>query len=217
MTTVTKFFGFGAFVGAVRGLRLVDWWPEDPAKLGWDGSKLISTDLSRSPLGVVDRRISIAQVDVDDHLTNQGLTRIGPRYPQGEMVGAIWLSETFYNGIPAAKRPPRDQNGDGNVYELTSLLYWDGDRPGRRFFGFRGKITGVDGTSIKLDVWHGGRGRVTGEVGKPVQIDSADVDPTHSTITKPGDDGAIYIEDKKARELQLMSPKKPESSGFDFY
>jgi hypothetical protein len=218
MTTVTKFFGFGAFVGAIRGLRQVEWWPKDPATLtpAWDQNALIATDLAKTPLGVVQGLITIAQLEVDDHLMNGGLTRIGPRYPQGEMIGPIWLAETFYNSIPQGKRPPRHQTTEGSDYELTSLLHWNGNVPVRRFFGFRGKLNAINGTKFKLDVWHGGRGKIPGEVGKPVEVDTANIDTTTS-ISNVGDDGAIYIEDSTARSLQLMSPKRPEASGGDFY
>ena len=221
MTTSTLFYGFGAYVGRLNGLRQVEWWPDAPATLKWDPAKLIATDLAKTPLAVANGEIAIDDIEVDDHIVNTGLTRIGPRYPQGEMVGAIWLAKGFYDALPANVRPPRQSTQDGADYELTSVLYWNGTTPGRRFFGFRGRIASNPGGGItRVEVWHGGRGRVANEKPRgPFDLDFAkDVDPTHTAIGPGGaQDGAIFIEDQKARELQLRSPKIPESSGFDFF
>lgn len=220
MTTSTLFYGFGAYVGRINGLRQVEWWPDAPATLGWDPQKLITTDLGRTPLAVANGEIGIDAVDVDDHLIHGGLTRIGPRYPQGEMVGAIWLSKRFYDTLPPNKQPPLQSSQDAHLYELTSVLYWNGTTPGRRFFGFRGRIVSNAGGITRVQVWHGGRGKVPNEPPKGAfDLDFAkDVDQGLTAIGSGGtQDGAIYIEDKKARELQLRSPKIPESSGFDFF
>ena len=226
-TTVTKFFGFGAYVGVIKGLREVGWWPKEPStvKPPWDAGQLITTDLAKSPLGLVSKYVkSIDDIDVDDHLTNGGLTVIGPRYPQGETVGCIWLSERFYNDLlKAGVTLPRHQTTDGEDYELTSLLYWDKDKdgndvPGRRFYGFRGKLNTVNGNDYDVDLYHGGRGKVPGEQPKKnKKLHKRDIDLANTTIVNPGDDGAIYIADSQARTLQMMSPKRPEASGGDFY
>ncbi|HLL21709.1 MAG TPA: hypothetical protein VK427_06245 [Kofleriaceae bacterium] len=191
------------------------WWPAQPDSLKWDETLQIETDLAKSPTGFVTGVIrSIDEIEVDDHVTALGRTQIGPRYPQGEMVGSIWLSETYYNKIGGAKVLPRHQSPDAADYELTSILYWNNDKPDSRFFGFRGLVQSVRGTATELKVWHAGRGQIKHEQPLDVVVDAADLDPTMTLARNPGDDGAVFIRDARARELQLMGPKRPEAAGF---
>lgn len=214
--TSTLFYGFGAYVGLIKGLRLVEWWPADPASLGWDAAKRIVTDLGKTPLAVANGGITINQLEADDHVTDLGLTQLGPRYPQGAMVGAIWLAKPFYDSL-GNNKPPRHQSSDAHDHELTSILYWNGTTPGKRYYGFHGKILGPGtGNKTKVDVFHGGRGKIPGEQPKSLELDfGAEVDAGNS-INTPGQAGPIYIEANKARAVQMTSPKRPEAAGFDF-
>jgi len=45
----TVFFGFGAFVGAIRGTTQIEWWADDPALSGFAATALIPVDLARNP------------------------------------------------------------------------------------------------------------------------------------------------------------------------
>lgn len=221
MMTTTVFYGFGAYVASLVQQRVVKWWPQDPSKLSpaWDHGQAILTDLDKTPNAVKNGTIQIAQIECDDHTSDAGLTQIGPRFPQGLMIGMIWLAKPFYDNLQNNK-PPRHQSSDGADYELTSILYWNGNTPGKRYYGFRGQIVGQgQGNKHKVKLWKGGRGKIQNEPPQGTfDIDFAnDTDTANNEISPGGtQDGAIYVEEGAARQLQLMSPKRPESAGYGY-
>lgn len=215
------FYGFGAFVGAIRGPTQCDWWPDDPARLNFAPSALVPTDLAKNPMAARSGAISVADIQCDDHRTDGGLTAVGPRFPQGSTVGAIWLSESYWSSL-GAKQPPRAVTKDAHDYELTSILYLDGPMKGRRFYGVHAKVVGTQGPLTRVELWHAGRAKVPGE--RPAGafwMDLAQVahpiEPGATQIGAGQVEGALFLEDTTSRQVTLMSPKLPPGSGSELF
>ena len=219
--TRTVFYGFGAYVGTITGQTTCSFWPDDPQSLGWAAKAQIPVDLSKNPTAVRQNQISVADIQVDDHRLDGGLTGIGPRWPGGQPIGACWLSETYWSSLGASKpsRQPPSAPDDAHDYELTSILYWDGDLAGRRFFGFHAKILSTQGPLARVQIWHGGTARGPGHPPAGVWwLDLAQVahpiDPIATQI-EPGKvtEGALFLDAPTGRQLQLMGPKRPPAAG----
>src|SRR6478609_2850902 len=94
--TRSVFYGFPAFVGSITGPTTCSFWTDDPAQIGWN-SPQVTVDLSKNPEAVRRGAITEAQVQADDHalLGTGGMTRIGPMFPGGAMIGAVYLEQAF--------------------------------------------------------------------------------------------------------------------------
>jgi len=219
----TLFFGFGAWVGSLKGVSTCGFWAEDPVVAKWQPAALIDVDLAMTPQAHRAGTIPIANIQVDDHTTNAtpGRTQIGPLWPSGTTIGAVWLSETYYNSL--ATKPPRVPAGTlCQPYELTSALEWatTGELSERRFYGTHAEIVSVNGALALVRVWHPG---TSGEPkSNPVTawIDLAQsASPTSDGLSKIGTGspvgsvGALFIDNITAGQLQLRGPKLPRSLG----
>jgi hypothetical protein len=206
------FYGFPAYIGALRGPTHCGWWPDDPNSLNWKEDRLIPTDLSKTPSAAQNGEITIAEIQCDDHRTDGGLTQIGPRFPQGTMVGAVWIRDTYWNSL-GRKQPRHPATNDSHPYELTSIVYVDGPFKGRRFYGVHAKITDTHGPLAKVQIWQPGRSRIDGE--RPFGefwIDLAqDTHPVDSGASHVDShlEGPLFINGDLARSLGLYSPKLP--------
>lgn len=214
------FFGFGAYVGALRGQTQCEWWPDDPAIVHWSPSTLVPTNLAKTPAAARAGSIGVADIQCDDHRTNGGLTTIGPRFPQGAMVGAIWLAESYWSSLP--NKPPRFPAVDGHDYEYTSLLYWDGPLKGRRFYGVHARILGANGPLTRVAVFHSGRSKVPGEQpAGPFWLDLAQVahpvEPGATEICGGQQEGALFLDESTSRQVAIMSPKLPRTEGYELF
>jgi hypothetical protein len=215
-TTGTRitFYGFGAFVGNIKGATQVEWFPDDPATLNWAAGALIATDLSKN-ITAARNGMPIADIQVDDHRTDGGLTTVGPRFPQGTMVGGIWLRDTIWNNLPNQPKHPCTANAE--AYELTTHVYLDGQNI-RRFHGFHGKIVGTQGPLTHVLIWSRGRGRVPGEkpLG-PFWLDLAQVahpvGPGGTEIGPNKQEGAVYLDGPTVIALGGGMPKLPPGYG----
>jgi hypothetical protein len=208
------FYGFAAYVGALRGQTTVDWWADDPNNLGWSPQSLVPVDLSKNPTAARANRIPITDIQCDDHRIDGGLTSIGPRFPQGAAIGAIWLTDTYYQSL--ATKPPWPWSPDAYEYEMTSLLYLPNDR----FYGVHARIIGTSGALSNVEIWRPGRGRVPGEppmgtywldlskVAHPVAPGATQIGPALA-------EGALFLDAATAKLLSLAVPKIPPGSGFD--
>ena len=217
--TKIVFYGFGAYIGAIRGTTQCDWWADDPASLNWSPNLLVPTNLAKNPAAARAGTIRVADIECDDHRIDGGLTTIGPRFPQGKMVGALWLAETYWNSLP--NKPARPTSTDGHDYEHTSILYLDGPMAGRRFYGLHAKVVGTQGPLSRVLVWHGGRSKIDQPIG-PFWLDLAQVaHPVEPGATQVGvsgpQEGALFLDDATARQLTIMAPKIPKSEGFDLF
>src|SRR5258708_11143568 len=102
MSKVT-FYGFAAWVGAIHGPTICEWWERDPSQLAWDRSLHHKVDLARTSSAALAGHIAVSEVEVDDHTGNGGRTTIGPLWPGGNTIGACWVSEGYLarNGLMA--------------------------------------------------------------------------------------------------------------------
>ncbi len=220
--TRTVFYGFGAYVGSFSSATACAWWPADPGTLGFAPAQQVPVDLALCPQGVRNGTITQAAIQVDDSPVNGGLTKIGPLFPGGIMIGACWLEQNYWKNLPARgiAQPPRltpqDQCRD---YELTSVLDWDADR---RFAGFYAEISGAQGSLRLVSVWNAGTSLVPGQLPAGTWwLDlSAVADPVangFTTVANTGDKGALFLDVQTIRLLVLAGPKKPPITGHDHY
>lgn len=209
----TTFFGFGAFVGSIRGLTECAWWDDDPvAVYGFSQPALVPVDLAKNPSAARAETIGWDEIQVDDHQQDGGRTTIGPMFPTGGVIGACWLDEQYWESLP--NKPPRQPASapdDAYDYELTTYQYYDDEQGNRRFYGYHARVTSVNGPLSEVEIWNPG----TGKVGQPVgtwwldlRNDALPVG-VGTTIGPVGSTGALFLQSVTASTIALREPKKP--------
>lgn len=124
----STFVGTGAFVGMIETESRCSFWADEPTDHGFDKQRLISIDLSRTPSAAAAREIEWSDVEVDDCIrsaagTPSGTT-IGPRWPELQLVGAVYLEHDTWKRMPQASRPACPPVGaDGHDYQYMSAVY----------------------------------------------------------------------------------------------
>jgi hypothetical protein len=216
--TRTVFYGFGGFVGGLRGPTECDWWADDPASLGWAKNALIPVDLAKTPSAALAGTIQTADIQVDNHRSEGGLTTIGPRWPGGSAIGEVWLSDTYYNSL--GNKPLRQCASAANAfyeYELTAMLYWSGALAGRRYYGFHAKILRANGPLALVEVWNGGTARGRQRPAGAWWLDLATVHPVEPGGTEISiggqQEGALFLDSDTTKTMTLSSVKKPPGFG----
>lgn len=221
--TQSVFYGFGAFVGQMTGSTQCKFWSDDPTTFNWDITKAIPVDLAKSPQAHRVGTIKLDEIQVDDHTSlpvTPGLTQIGPMWPDGTTVGAVWLESRYYDNLDPAIKPPRVTGGDCRDYELTSFIEWAGPLSLRRFYGVHAKITNQLGLLSLVQIWQPGRSLVPNE--SPLAtawLDLAAITTKLtgvSSIANVNDEGPLFIDRPTATMLALAGPKLPRGIGFDF-
>lgn len=213
------FVGTGAHVGRVDSEYSCGFWADNPLDptVRFDPGLLVPVDLRRSPSYVA----APGDVVVDDFVTDGGLTGVGPGFPTGGFLGAIWLEEGYWAKLPPAIKPRIPPSGSSAYdYEYKTVLYWPSSadpRAGRRYVGTYAKIVGAaKGTdTYEVDVWSPG----TSATGKPaarliVDLSSIDYcDPEAmgglTTLGAKTPAGALYLERSVATRQKLLEPKLP--------
>lgn len=213
MTRVV-FYGFGAFVGTINAQRQCSWWPDDPNNLNWATGLLVPVDLSKTPSAALSGAIPVSAIEVDDDITSNGLSEVGPLFPLGRAVGACWIRDTYWNAL-GANKPPRQPGTQFFDYELTSVQYFDGELGDRRFFGFHAKILAAQGGLSQVKIWQPGWAKPPAQdVMTVAWLDLAQVcDPNFTTIKNPGDEGALFLDRATAQSFVARRPKIPPSAG----
>jgi hypothetical protein len=208
----TIFHLYGAYVGQLVGISKVGWWAEDPVATGFPQSRLIPLDLSKTPSAARQGAIPIGDIQCDDYRSEGGLNGIGPRFPGGQMIGSMWLADTY----AATVGSPAFATADVYDYELMMTMYWQGELGDRTFNGFHAQIVGQpQGTLSLVEIWNGG----TAQTGAPPAgawwLDLKAVsDPNYTTIAPGGPQvGALFLDRKTSSSLQLMSIKRPIGFG----
>ena len=154
------FYGFPAFVGSITGPTTCSFWMDDPAQIGWT-SPQVTVDLSKNPEAVRRGVIGEQDLQADDHASRGtgGMTRIGPMFPGGAMIGAVYLDEKFMTTNQLAPPGPRP-------YEWCVLQYWASEAApltSRRFYGFHAEILTLTGTVAMVSVWARGTSSTPGQ------------------------------------------------------
>ena len=214
----TTFYGFGAYVGSLRGLTECAWWDDDPVAVHkFAPAALVAVDLSKNPSAAKAGKIGWADVEVDDHRQDGGLTTIGPMFPTGVVIGAVWLTEQFYAKL--GNRPPRQPASapdDAYDYEVTSYQYYDGEEGDRRFYGYHANITATNGPLSNVEIWDAGTGKIKGRAPAGtwwLDLSKVALPAGAGTTSKLNSPGALFLEAAAAKSLQLRGPKKPPDLG----
>jgi hypothetical protein len=142
------FRGTGAFIGRIESETRIAFWPDEPFDHGFDPSRLITIDLARTPTAAALGEISYDAVEVDDCFSGPNGdvrgTTIGPRWPEIQVSGAVYLEQRFCERLPEAIRPPLPPRFmGGRAYEYTTVLYWPGrddPRAGKRYAGHHAEL-----------------------------------------------------------------------------
>jgi hypothetical protein len=160
----TVFLSTSAYLGRVESETRIAFWAVDPSEHGFDPSRLITVDLSRTPNGAAAGDISWDAVEVDDCFTGPGGelvgTTLGPRWPELQLGGAVLLEREFANRLPREMRPacpPTRMNG--RAHEYTSVVYWphvDDPRAGNRYTGHHAEIVEERGSLARVVVFSPG-------------------------------------------------------------
>ncbi|HET7506286.1 MAG TPA: hypothetical protein VFK02_34945 [Kofleriaceae bacterium] len=212
MSKVT-FYGLPAWVGAIHGPTVCEWWSADPEQLGWDRSALHKVDLARTPSAAQAGHIDVSQIEVDDHTRSGGRTTIGPLWPGGTTIGALWVSDTYLarTGSPIPHGISQGANPHG--CEHIAVHYFDGEQNNRRFHGVHAKVIQVHGPLSLVELWnpgsHNGSARPAGSWWLDLGQDS---DP-NAPPPSPGKPGPLYLDAQKLGHIPLRAPKIPQLQG----
>jgi hypothetical protein len=201
------FHGTGGFLGRIESETRIAFWPDEPSDHGFDPALLITVDLSRTPTAALLGEISHDAVEVDDCFSGPGGdvrgTTIGPRWPEIQVAGAVYLEEQFRKRLPAALRPslpPRFMGG--RAYEYTTVLYWPGSgdpRAGKRYAGHHAALLEERAGLARVAVYPQGASDRPGAEPKTMWIDLSsaehiDAGPHSLTEIGPGrSSGALYL------------------------
>jgi hypothetical protein len=213
MSRVT-FYGFGAFVGSIRSLTECAWWDDDPvAVYNFSQAALVPVDLAMNLGAARAGKIPWADIQVDDHRQAGGLTTIGPMFPTGAMIGAAWLTETYWQKLPnKPPRQPASAPNDAYDYELTSYQYYGGEEGDRRFYGFHANVKAPNGSLHEVEIWDAGTGKIRGRAAagtwwldlKQVALDGGKLQLGA---------GPLFLDSGTAKTLMLSGPKRPLAWG----
>ena len=202
MSKVT-FYGLPAWVGAMHGATVCDWWERDPASIGWDRAQLHTVDLAKSTAAAMAGQIAVAQVEVDDHSSAGGRTTIGPLWPGGNTIGACWVSDSY-----AAKN--RITAPD---HELQVVQYFGGEQGNRRFHGFQGRVLQTQGPLSLVQLWHPGTGASSAAPAGSWWLDLGAVADATMPVPAVNQTGALYLDTKATSQLVTFDPKLPPFRG----
>ncbi|HEX2692123.1 MAG TPA: hypothetical protein VHN14_36185 [Kofleriaceae bacterium] len=212
MSKVT-FHGLPAWVGAILGPTICELWNRDPTQLHWDRTLLHTVDLAMTPSAAVAGRITVPQIEVDDHTGSGGRTTIGPMWPGGAAIGACWFSDNCLArlGLSAKSRLPVEV--DGHDYEYMTIQYFNGEQGNRRFYGFHANLLQVQNQLSLVEIWNPGTGAGSAKSAGAWWLDlTAAADPNTPRLA-PKKPAALFLEVGTVRTLRLFEPKIPPSVG----
>jgi hypothetical protein len=208
MSKVTL-YGLPAWVGAVHGPTICDWWSADPAQLNWDRSQLHTVDLSKTPSAAQAGHIKVSEIEVDDHTRSGGRTTIGPLWPGGTSIGACWVSDHYFAKATTGMAAGANQHN----YEHTTIHYFDGEQNNRRFHGFHANVLQTHGPLSLVEIWNPGAGARPAKPAGSWWLDlAADADP-NTPPPAPGKPGPLYLDAAKVSNIALFGPKLPPFTG----
>lgn len=211
MSKVT-FYGLPAWVGAIHGPTICEWWDRDPNQLGWDRTLLHRVDLAKTSSAALAGHIAVSEVEVDDHTSNGGRTTIGPLWPGGNAIGACWVSDGYLakNGLTPPGAPP---GHSGHDHEFTVVQYFDGEQQNRRFHGFQANLLQQQNNLSLVQLWHPGTGAGPANPAGAWWLDlKADADPNAPPLAA-NQPAPLYLDTQAARRLVVFDPKTPPFKG----
>jgi len=155
------FVGIGGFLGRIDGETQCAFWAEEPVDHGFDPRLLITADLARTPTAADARHIGWDEVQVDDCFTgpngNINGTTLGPRWPELQLVGAVYIERGFLETLPAGLSPAGGPAGlTGRLCEYMTTVYWphlEDPRAGKRYAGHYAEVLEERGTLAPVAVY----------------------------------------------------------------
>lgn len=209
MSKVT-FYGTPAWVGAIQGPTICEWWSSDPAQINWDRSLLNTVDLSMTPSAAIAGRIKVSEIQVDDFTSNGGRTTLGPMFPSGSSIGACWVSDTYLT--KSGRKGRAAAGGKGNHYEYMTIQYFD-EQDNRRFHGMHAKLLQVNSGLSLVQVWSPGTGATAAAPAGTWWLNlSADADPGTPPLAL-NVPGAVFLDVRTVRQLTTFETKLPPYHG----
>jgi len=159
------FHAMAGFVGRVESETRCGFWAEEPTDHAFDPGRLITVDLARTPGAAAAKQIGWQEVEADDCFAGpNGVvsgTTLGPRWPELQLTGVVYLEHGFIASLPAAVRPACPPPGaTGEACEYTTAVYWPGTgdpRAGNRYAGHTARILEERGTLGRVAVYPPGR------------------------------------------------------------
>lgn len=212
MSKVT-FYGLPSWVGAIHGPTVCDWWNCDPSQVGWNRTQLCSVDLAKTPSAAIAGRITVSEIEVDDHVSNGGRSTVGPLFPSGTMIGACWVTDAYLARLGAAAPSTAVTGGDGHPYEYQTVQYFEGEQQNRRFIGFHANVLQEHNHLSLVEVWNPGTGAGAAKPAGTWWLDlGANADPATPplVVNQPG---ALFLASTAAQQLAPMEIKLPPHKG----
>jgi hypothetical protein len=222
--TRSVFYGFGAFVGSIRGPTSCAFWPDDPGSFSWAAGMQVPVDLAKNPQAARAGKIKQNEIVVDDYAGYSvgGQTTIGPMWPGGTMNGMCWLESSYWAGLAATGyQPPRlPANPQFKAYEFCNVLYWDGQLANRRFQGLHGAIQSEKGSLALVTLWQPGTSQIPGQNplgtwwldldkhGHPIEQDFTEIG-----VGKAAKTGALFLDVAARGIVPYDTPKNPRPAG----
>lgn len=132
-------------------------------------------------------------------------TAIGPRWPEMQLAGAVFLEQRFVARLPERLRPPCPPRLlGGRDYEHTSVLYWphvDDPRAGRRYAGHHAVILEERGSLARVAVYPPGLSEYEHarphpmwiDLSSPEQCDAGSESLTTIGIADAPKEGALFL------------------------
>lgn len=211
------FYGFGAFVGSITGPTACSFWTDDPAVIGFTAPQ-IPVDLAKNPEAVRRGVITEADVQADDHASvgTGGQTKLGPMFPGGAMIGAVYLQESYMTSKGLAPPGPRP-------YEWCTIQYYASEPApltNRRFYGFHAQILSVTAGISMVSLWARGMSSIPGQAPMgtwPIDLArwAPPLGPGITQISAPGQAGSLFLDAQAggAGLIQFDWPKMPKILG----
>jgi len=232
--TIAKsvFYLSAAWVGRIDGETRCSFWPTNPLENHFDPALLVPVDLSKTPSVALKGQISWDQVQVDDFADHHGggLTLIGPLFPDGRMVGGVYLERKYWSRLRKEIRPAFPPPGFEmpEKYQYMAVVYQDGSRAGRRYMGLHAKIIREEGSTAVITILNecdpefAETSSPTSGLELKCDLSSLDcdahVDAGGMTEIATGKgkrkEGALFLDAKYAKRIGLPVPVKcPPSKG----
>ena len=226
MTIKSVFFGFGAWVGRIDGETRCAFWSRHPSEVNYDQVLLVPVDLLLAPATAQQGRIDWDQIQLDDlrdaNVAN-GVTTLGPWFPDGNVTGAVYLEHSYWERLRPEIRPVFPPAGyAARDYEFMTVVYRSGTenpRAGVRYHGYHGRIVSVLGSGkARVAVYPAGSSmgsdppvEVTVDFGSKVVDARVDEGGKTEIGLGPNDpqEGAIFLDLAWARSVGIQETKKP--------
>jgi hypothetical protein len=226
-----NFFACEAFLYRVTGEFECEVWVKEPSALkvpyGQSKKEVLEINLKKTPIEVAN----LDDVEIDDFITEGGLTRLGPRYPgaaRSEEAHAseasIWLSEAKFKDakerLLSSQSHSTPQAGTLDYQWQTILSIDDPSTMNgiRRYAGYRARRVAMDVQGRRaLKVWNALANPTSESQAQDVILDITDKElcdkDSSAKFDQDGDEGALFLEWQYANSRNLLSPKLPIGYG----